>query len=406
MIEMTRHKWNGPSGDTGLDPWMVAAMLLPFCPFYLTGGFDGRSMVFTLFEGLKLVVLILFVATLRRNDFKLPVAILIVTVLYELTYLVPAIVYGTLIPRSFYLWFKDFYSIVLIILLLASFAQRNYHVTVKGVYRLLAVVAIAHVVVFYTTGIEILGIRTRFADSTIIALTLMGVLCFMEGRGLQPFDIAFLVVAVFYVIEQWVSTAVVLYALMLLAAILCRFKVFSFLRHYAGWLAGALAINFSLVVLRIQNLFSWLIVDILGEDLTMDGRTVIWDFAFRDMKGHIPWLGAGIQPDGSKDVSVATFNEWGHQLMGDRQTHNQLVSVFYFNGIPGLVCYVALLFIAGMNLHKVRDWRIAFFFAFGMFVLALGMCTEAIADNYYLFMFVVVMFYARSCNEFQAEGQR
>ena len=397
--------WGCTARDSALSPWLVAVMLLPFCPFCLTGGFSGRSMVFTLFEVLKIVVLIAFLVMVRKRDFKLPTAILVVSIIYELTYLVPAIVYDDLTSRSLYLWFKDFYSIVLIILLLASFMQRDYHVALQGVYRLLAVLAIAHVVIFYATGVELLGIRTRFADSTIIALTLLGVLCFMEHRGPRTFDLVFLAVSAYYVIEQWISTAVTLFALMLLAVVMCRFEIFSRLAHYAGWLTGALALNFSLVVLRIQNLFSWLIVDILGEDLAMDGRTLIWDFAFQDMQRHVPWLGAGIQPDGSKDIHVATFNEWGHQLMGDRQAHNQLVSVFYFNGVPGLICYIALLFIAGMNLVKVRDWRIAFFFAFGMFVLVLGMCTELIADNYYLFMFVVAMFYAYKANEYQVGEQ-
>lgn len=391
--------WGSSAKDGPLSPWLVAIMLLPFCPFYLTGGFPGRSMVFTLFEVLKIVVLVSFLVMLQKHDFRLPAAMLVLATLYELTYLIPAIVYDNLTIRSLYLWFKDFYSTVLIVLLLANFMQRDYRAAVKGVYRLLAILSVAHVALFYVTGIELLGIRTRFADSTIIALTLLGVLCFMEHRGLQFFDLAFLAVSSFYVIEQWISTAVALFALMLLAAIMCRFAIFSRLVHYATLLTGALVINFSLVVLRIQNLFKWLIVDILGEDLTMDGRTIIWDFAVKDMRGHIPWLGAGIQPDGSKDIHVATFNEWGHQLMGDRQAHNQLVSTFYFNGVPGLVCFIGLLFVAGANLSKVRDWRIVLFFSFGMFALALGMCTEMIGDNYYLYMLLLALNYAYLANE-------
>lgn len=391
--------WGSSAKDGPLSPWLVAIMLLPFCPFYLTGGFPGRSMVFTLFEVLKIVVLVSFLVMLQKHDFRLPAAMLVLATLYELAYLIPAIVYDNLTIRSLYLWFKDFYSTVLIVLLLANFMQRDYRAAVKGVYRLLAILSVAHVALFYATGIELLGIRTRFADSTIIALTLLGVLCFMEHRGLQFFDLAFLAASSFYVIEQWISTAVALFALMLLAAIMCRFAIFSRLVHYAALLTGALVINFSLVVLRIQNLFKWLIVDILGEDLTMDGRTIIWDFAAKDMRGHIPWLGAGIQPDGSKDIHVATFNEWGHQLMGDRQAHNQLVSTFYFNGVPGLVCFIGLLFVAGANLSKVRDWRIVLFFSFGMFALALGMCTEMIGDNYYLYMLLLALNYAYLANE-------
>ena len=376
-----------------LSAGFVALLLFPFCPLYFSGAGFGNS-VFTLLEVMILIVLVYFLVTLKRYDTIMPGIILLLYIAYEITYLFPAVFYGTLGSRSLYLWVKEFYSGVLLILLLSRFFQLSCVNTLEGIYRLLAFLAIVHVVLFYATGITLLGIRTRFADSTLIAAALLCVICFVKHRRPQAFDIFFIAACAVYVVEQWISTALVLFVLLMAAAFTCRFRVVESLCNYAAWVFTAVALNFSLVVLRVQNLFSWLLVDILHEDLTMDGRTWIWDAALEDSEGHIAALGAGIAPDGSKDIHVALFNEWGHLTMGDRQAHNQLVSVAYFNGLPGLLCYLGLIFAAGKNLPKIKDYRVAFILVIGMFLLCMGMCTELIADGYYFLMFLLAIYYA------------
>ena len=390
-------------GRKELSVGFVALLVFPFCPLYLSSVGLGSS-VFTLLEVMKLLVLAYFLVTLKRYDAKIPGLILLLYIAYEVTYLFPAVFYGTLTPRSLYLWIKELYSGVLLILLLSRFFQLNCINTLEGIYRLLALLAITHVVLFYATGVTLLGIRTRFADSALIAAVLLCIICFVRHRGPKAFDILFMTACSIYVVEQWISTALVLFVLLAVAAFLCRFRVVESLCGYVAWVFAAVALNFSLVVLRIQNLFSWLLVDILHEDLTMDGRTWIWDAALEDSEGHIAALGAGIAPDGSKDIHVALFNEWGHLTMGDRQAHNQLVSVAYFNGLPGLFCYLGLIFMAGKNVRKIKDYRVAFVLVIGMFLLCMGMCTELIADGYYFLMFLLTIYYAYlavegSCSE-------
>ena len=47
-----------------------------------------------------------------------------------------------------------------------------------------------------------------------------------------------------------------------------------------------------IVILRVQNLFSWLLVDYLHKDLTLVGRTYIWDAALTNFFDS-PWIGTG-----------------------------------------------------------------------------------------------------------------
>lgn len=362
----------------------------------------GNGLVFTAFEVLKLLVLLYYLVTLRNHDTKLPGPFLTISIIYQLSYIVPAIIYGTVTPRSLYLWIKETYSLVLLVLLLARFLQEDYKATICGLYDLLAVLAILHVILFYLFDIKLLGIRTRFADSTLIASVFLIVIILARLRRFRLIDFLFVVLSVFYVCEQWISTAVTLGALLAFAAVMTRYDAVDKFAKYNTLVVSALAVNYSLVVLRIQNAFKWLIVDILGEDLTMDGRTWIWDFAFKGIKEHNCFLGSGIAPDGSKDIHVAIYNEWNHLTMGDRQAHNQLVSVYYFNGLPGLLSYLALIFISGRSVRKLQDRKIAFILSIGMFLLCMGMVTELIADGYYFYLFLLVIYYSPLLNDAEA----
>lgn len=59
-------------------------------------------------------------------------------------------------------------------------------------------------------------------------------------------------------------------------------------------------LNYLVVILRIQNYFSWFFVDVLGKDLTFTGRTYLWDYAINMIKNNpIFGFGMGVQVYGN-----------------------------------------------------------------------------------------------------------
>lgn len=110
----------GERGRNGLSAMFVTVLLVPFCPLYFTGASLDNS-ISTLFEVMKLMVLAYYLATLKKFDTRIPGLLLILYMAYEITYLCPAVFYGTLTGRSLYLWVKELYSGVLLTLLLSRF---------------------------------------------------------------------------------------------------------------------------------------------------------------------------------------------------------------------------------------------------------------------------------------------
>lgn len=146
-------------------------MLLPFCTFLFKDISFGSTLTFFI-ELYKLIVLFyyIYIYKIRKSDFNLLVGF---SCVYELSYLIPAFFNSEMTIRTFYLWVKEFYTVVALMVILSRLLREDYLRTIKNVYRMLASVIILHVFLVSTVGCAILGIRTRFGDSFTVAVILM-----------------------------------------------------------------------------------------------------------------------------------------------------------------------------------------------------------------------------------------
>ena len=93
--------------------------------------------------------------------------------------------------------------------------------------------------------------------------------------------------------------------------------------------------TFLVVVCRIQNLFSFIIVDMLGKDLTFTGRTRDWDLAFELIPQRL-LLGYGSMNQATEKI-----------VLGDAFTHNGLLELVFRGGIIALFIFtMAIYFIS------------------------------------------------------------
>lgn len=176
------------------------------------------------------------------------------------------------------------------------------------------------------------------------------------------------------VIRAFSATAVVGICLLSVFIILAIIKFMpKFLNIYTYIIVNVLYF-FGVIIMRVQNAFAFLIVDVLGRDLTFTGRTFIWDKAL-DAFTKSPVFGVGeISNDASRD------------LIGATHAHNYYLDLLYKNGIIGFLLFMIILIICGISLYKHRNnGKIPFIVSGTLFTIMFMLQAEAYYTIYYCF---------------------
>ena len=146
----------------------------------------------------------------------------------------------------------------------------------------------------------------------------------------------------------------------------------------------AFYILFILIVLfRVQNIFNWLIVDVLKKDLTFTGRVYVWDKAIEYIKLH-PFLGYGYE------TTSVISRKLGSPLF--THCHNTILDVMYKGGVFSLGIFLYLLYLPFSELNKIKSNKIANFLAFSIFIFLIMFIFESREDKMGLFLVLVIAF--------------
>ncbi len=106
-------------------------------------------------------------------------------------------------------------------------------------------------------------------------------------------------------------------------------------------------VNIAIIFFKVQYAFEYFLVDILEEDVTLDGREYIWDVVLANIANH-PILGHGLNSEVVFSVGATTSY--------NTSAHNQLLSWVFLYGIVGLIMFLVFCgFI--INKYKVSDIR-------------------------------------------------
>lgn len=92
-----------------------------------------------------------------------------------------------------------------------------------------------------------------------------------------------------------------------------------------------IAMNFAICILRIQNLFSFIIVDLLNKDITLTSRTYIWDNAMAFIRENRIW-GVGYE------FALTIIKQLS--LSG---THNMIVGILFHSGLVGVLIWTGIM---------------------------------------------------------------
>lgn len=132
--------------------------------------------------------------------------------------------------------------------------------------------------------------------------------------------------------------------------------------------------NVLIVLMRKQEIFKWLIVDVLHKKMTLTKRIFVWDKAMETIKEH-PVIGHGYSTFQYNKIIVTT--------------HNEVLEVLYKAGIVGLTIFLMIVVLMIFKLFKERktaasQWTSLFL---GTFFFMFMMEQHAFANFFYILLF-------------------
>lgn len=136
-------------------------------------------------------------------------------------------------------------------------------------------------------------------------------------------------------------------------------------------------IYFGLVIFRVQDNFSWLIEDILHKDVTLTGRTYLWDSALLYISQR-PWTGYGISEIGMIERHGSYYSP-----------HNLILQILISGGIVALILFLSVYMYSGIKMMKngkvCRNLISA-----ALFIYLFVSLTEATLNTQYLYLIMIL----------------
>lgn len=171
------------------------------------------------------------------------------------------------------------------------------------------------------------------------------------------------------------STLLVVLALFLLLFCLSYTRFRKYL-NYKFLTIFYMVLFFGIVILRFQNLFEFIIVDVLNKDLTFTNRTYIWDKAIRAFMNNKPF-GVGIQ-------SIENLSKY--IVLEHSQVHNQILDYALNGGILLLSAAALLNVMLWKSMKSKRNEAVCIIISITTFLLHITMLTESL---YSFWMYIV-----------------
>ena len=199
-----------------------------------------------------------------------------------------------------------------------------------------------------------LGYKTERIRSVVLPLiTLCAIKTIKENKCLTK---GFYIVAVLSLIDAFLSGATG-GSISVLFAVLCiyiiyknqknRFRNFIVrLFDFKFMILLLIALNIVVVFIQRLDLFSYIIVDVLGKDLTLTGRTYIWEASIQKFLLS-PIIGNGYIS--STDYIAITHNTAG------TSPHNLILSIAVYTGILGIFLYSIMI---NRSLRGIKSFQI------------------------------------------------
>ena len=324
-----------------------------------------------------IIILIYLMYSYKQKNFSIGTLLFCV---FQFFYLFPTFIYGT--KSNIITCCSICIANVSIYLLTDMFLHKNPKIFLKNVSIVFGILILIHftTIFLYPNGmhIDILGDNNFYFlghDNGSFFYVLPVIFCmilytFIYARKKIIFCLMFLLLSIFVFFKVWSVLALCMLILLLIVIIfknniiikkICNIKILM-------WIL--IIFFFAIVIFKIQNMFSYLLLNIFNKDMTLSGRTRIWDLAVEYIKDN-PILGYGIE---SQSVSILKF--------GISHIHNIVLQIIYNCGFVGFGIYIIYIKNILKSFKKNKKSSIYVLFSIVLFIYLFSSMLDFYNDKY------------------------
>ncbi|MDV4150292.1 O-antigen ligase family protein [Clostridium sp. AL.422] len=179
----------------------------------------------------------------------------------------------------------------------------------------------------------------------------------------------------------------VLYIIVLAPFIKKKYKIFN-MRTY---LCAIIIMLFAIPILRLQYLFSYIIVVILKKDINLTYRTEIWDTALNAISQH-PIIGWGEQ---GYDVRQQLYSS--NSIIS---AHNQILEYLYIGGIISMILYFIINIMMVKKTSKYAKFEATQIVSALYLALHIALIAEVYVDASMYMIYFMVWYIDSVCREY------
>jgi O-antigen ligase len=203
---------------------------------------------------------------------------------------------------------------------------------------------------------------------------------YLKSNHMRLKDYLLIIISILTLVLNKSSTGIVGIALIIFMIAITSLVKDGKLLNIVSYFIAYIISFFSIVIFRIQNVFYYLIVEVLHKDITFTGRTYIWDYVMEFIKEK-PLFGYGIED------SIYRLNKTAYWR--SYHAHDQILEVIYKTGFIGLFFYFEIIINSIIELFKYRSNRISQIISIVLFSYFIMMITEAYSFDNIIYLFVI-----------------
>ncbi len=229
-----------------------------------------------------------------------------------------------------------------------------------------------------------LGYDNASVHTIVLGLVVVMISSHYFHKKLTPFALIMIGIGALSYYLVWAASCLVSVSLLVFYVIFVyKRQFFKKFLNFKVLFGFAILFFLVIVILRWQDIFSWFIVDVLHRDLTLTGRTYIWDRCMTQIGNH-PILGLGVQAEA---VRLST--------LGIYHAHSGLLNVLLEGGIIGFVAFLNIFRVATKSLttkeNKVNEFSAICTFA--LFIYFISTLVDVIVDSYLFYILLNICYF-------------